>query len=181
VPRFGRPPVGWKPPVPPADGRGRVPADRKSRLQAAQDPVWRSHAPRSARGPRRGIILPNQGARGEAGLGVHERVNLGNLPHRDAWSPRVRRRPAGWRRPEGREDKRASFRDRRIISSDPGGTAACASILESLHRPRLRRVSPSLLHVADARVSDGARLFLSVHARNAPFLALSFLTIPCAV
>jgi hypothetical protein len=82
VPRFGKPPIGWKAPVPPADGRGRVPRIHGEPVAGGAGSRFDDPTRRVVReGLDGGIILPNQGARGEAGLGVpRSRVNLGNLP-----------------------------------------------------------------------------------------------------
>jgi hypothetical protein len=82
VPRFGRPPLGWKPPMPPTGGRGRVPRIHDGPV--AGEPRTRFGDPTRRilrEGADGGIVVANQGARGEAGLGVPRgRVNLSTLP-----------------------------------------------------------------------------------------------------
>jgi hypothetical protein len=81
VPRFGRPPLGWKPPVPPTGGHGRVPRMHEGPVAGGAAPRFGDPARRILReGADGGIVLPNQGAPAEAGLGVPRgRVNLGAL------------------------------------------------------------------------------------------------------
>jgi len=83
VPRFGRQPLGWKPPVfPRRGGRGRVPRIHEAPVAGSPEPrFWRSiSANRAREGADGSTVLPTQRARGEAGLGVPRgRIDLGNL------------------------------------------------------------------------------------------------------
>jgi FecR protein len=91
LPTFGRPLLGYKPPVPPTDGHGRVPRIREAVIGAG--PVAGSGGSRFGDPTRRvvregldgGVILPSLSARGEAGLGIPRgHVNLRNLPNATA-------------------------------------------------------------------------------------------------
>ena len=139
VPRFGRPPLGWTAPAPPTGGRGRVP-------RIHQDPVAGGAGSRFGDPTRRvvregidgGIILPSQGARGEAGLGVPRgRVNLSNLPAPP--TPGLRgfiddRREGGGRRFEG---------SRAPVSSGQNRSSAPSSAPRPAPAPRTSPPPPS--------------------------------------
>ncbi len=127
VPRLGHVPVGWRPPVPPTGGHGRVP-----RIHAVEggglgsrfgDPTRRV----VREGADGGIILPNQGVRGEAGLGVARgRVSLSTL----AKPPE----PG----PHGFVDDRRDGGGRRV-----GSTGAPVSGGSPQSRPSAPRVAPA--------------------------------------
>jgi hypothetical protein len=79
APRFVRTPVGWKPPVPPVNGRGRVPRLRGNPAEGGPASRFGDPTRRVVREGADGGILRNQ-APGEAGLGVPRgRLNLGTL------------------------------------------------------------------------------------------------------
>ena len=79
IPRFATGPVGWKPPVPPADGHGRVPRLRGNPVEGGPASKFGDPSRRVVReGPDGKILRPTTG---EAGLGVPRgRINLGKLP-----------------------------------------------------------------------------------------------------
>lgn len=81
VPRFGRPPLGWKPPVPPTGGHGRVPRIHDGPVAGGPVPRFGDPTRRILReGADGGIVVANQGSRGQAGLGVPRgRLNLSDL------------------------------------------------------------------------------------------------------
>jgi hypothetical protein len=81
VPRFGRPPLGWKPTLPPTGGRGRVPRIHEGPVAGSPEPRLGDPTRRILReGTDGSTVLPTQRARGEAGLGVPRgRINLGSL------------------------------------------------------------------------------------------------------
>jgi hypothetical protein len=81
VPRLGRPPLGWKPPVPPTGGRGRVPRIHEGPVAGGPEPRFGDPTRRMLReGADGGIVVTNRGTRGEAGLGVPRgHVNLSTL------------------------------------------------------------------------------------------------------
>jgi hypothetical protein len=88
--------------------------------------VWRSHAARSTRGPRR------RDYSAESGSARGSRTWCPTKPSRswqfartaDAWSPRVRRRPARRGRPKDGRDKRASFKAAESFFRTDVGTTA---------------------------------------------------------
>ncbi len=81
VPRFGRPPPGWKPPVPPTGGHGRVPRMHEGPVAAGPEPRFGDRTRRMLReGNNGGILLAHGEERGQAGLGVPRgHVKLGTL------------------------------------------------------------------------------------------------------
>jgi hypothetical protein len=109
VPRFGRPPVGWKPPVPPTGGHGRVPRMHNGPVAGGPGTRFGDPTRRALReGADGATVLANQGARAEAGLGVARgRTNLGRLttpptPGSRGFSNDLR--DAGGRRADSRTD-----------------------------------------------------------------------------
>jgi len=154
VPRFGRPPVGWKPPVPPADGRGRVPRIRQEPVAGGAGSRFGDPRGRVVReGLDGGIILPNQEREEKPDLVSHEAGSiLAICPHRRRLESAGSSTTGGWRRPkDGRAC--AQFLDRRSSSAAPHRRTAALDASSS--NPLARHVAAERLYGAKTRRFSG--------------------------
>ncbi len=141
VPRFVNIPVGWKPPVVPSGGRGRVPRLRGNPVEGGPATRFGDPTRRVVReGPDGRILRPEAG---EAGLGVPRgRVNLGKLvspPERGAYGDDGR----GSRGPVRSNDGEAAKRGSQSGSSQPGNSGNAPRSAPPAPAPRMTPPAPA--------------------------------------